>query len=714
MTARLLHLLANRFLRGVLAGPALWFALAATGLGMAPGQDQTPAKPGAPPTNQPAPPKPPIKLPGAVVRPGTPEKKPPRPAEFADWTPDDFRNEQAEGGNKFAAAVAFLAASKPGDAEVAALLIDLLTFKEPPAPEAPSGNEQEQKRAADARQRDIDNARRRSASSMKPLLQALAANGSDPAFAAIQQVLAGSLDTGAEDKQAAPTALEALMAMAHPGVDALLLASITQPQTIRTPERTTWTADDLQKLALRLVAQRTSPELRAQLAAFAAKRTTPEEIQRTLQSMLVQNRPENLKAQVAMYLEPGTADALRAQLLKQFTTYSAAACDELLGLPAGTDSASGSGGRTPSAPAASSAVPAAPALDATALTVRDLWTPAFLEAVQAEVAAIESLDQGMPIFALALSLPVDVIRKQVHDKLQSDWRGAAEKTALPAQLVGLIHDPGMLLTIKLTPRKDDPAVRAKRRGQPNGTPQQAARPRTRPTPAADRQAKEDKAMYAWMDASERLIVAINARLQAAAKLRALAAEVQAEAADAAPDAPAAPAAADDKNADANGAASADSGGSAANSPDRPEDDPFGNQDTNAAQRGNLPVKLHPGAKVAAEFHVVWPDDAAARVPDAPVGGMVLHYVRIEELGQLLKLNAYYQKELKKSNNRYLELEGRWLDAIRPDTRAGWQQSVDIFFTRPGAKEEPPGDRPKRRSNEPENLVIEILSISRPE
>lgn len=120
-----------------------------------------------------------------------------------------------------------------------------------------------------------------------------------------------------------------------------------------------------------------------------------------------------------------------------------------------------------------------------------------------------------------------------------------------------------------------------------------------------------------------------------------------------------------------------------------------------------PIKPHDGAKVTAEFRMEWPQDLAGKVAGA--GPLVVHYIRVEERGNLQDLdrNHYYKALTPFPKRRTLQQtagveDARWLDGIREAD--GKIYTMDVLFTRLRPVGVPSGD---------EELIIEILQMEIP-
>jgi hypothetical protein len=120
----------------------------------------------------------------------------------------------------------------------------------------------------------------------------------------------------------------------------------------------------------------------------------------------------------------------------------------------------------------------------------------------------------------------------------------------------------------------------------------------------------------------------------------------------------------------------------------------------------LPLPLHPGAEIAAEYHVQWPADLQGRLKGTAVSPMVIHYVRLEQEDRPAKLLSFYTRQLKSPAVRSTA-DGRWLDSMEKNKVARSLRSVDVLIQRTRETQSA-----NREATEP--LVVEILWIEIPD
>jgi len=119
---------------------------------------------------------------------------------------------------------------------------------------------------------------------------------------------------------------------------------------------------------------------------------------------------------------------------------------------------------------------------------------------------------------------------------------------------------------------------------------------------------------------------------------------------------------------------------------------------------DLPIDLHPRARVVSRYDLRWPADAASSAA-ASADGTELHYVRIQQTTSNLRILVnHYRSEL--SSPAELLLDGGkrlWLDGRPRSSNAGNKLSVDVFLTRSKAG---PGPAPDTE----ERITVEVLTI----
>ncbi|MCA9187433.1 MAG: hypothetical protein KDA99_17520, partial [Planctomycetales bacterium] len=150
----------------------------------------------------------------------------------------------------------------------------------------------------------------------------------------------------------------------------------------------------------------------------------------------------------------------------------------------------------------------------------------------------------------------------------------------------------------------------------------------------------------------------------------------------------------------------------------------------------MPVELHRGAEVNAQYHVRWPRDAKPRVGDAHVAPMDLHYVRIEQEQRPKTLLGFYKRQAGKARIDE-QTEGTHLDGFVVNRDNGLRTSIDIYIYNAGSNAFAAGGigtgmggrgfegggrgydsggrggEAEAGANDPRDLVVEILTITLP-
>ena len=357
------------------------------------------------------------------------------------------------------------------------------------------------------------------------------------------------------------------------------------------------------------------------------------------------------------------------------------------------------------------------------LIAENLWTDKVVKALEQESVGLEGhAEKFSDPLQLGVTMPVQSMRTLV-EKLQREWwRDGTTQLPMGQHWGDLVRDPALLIVFKRTPRKEDPAVREARIGKATpapGTPGAAAAGARRPPrgnnqqtgPNAEAQAKEEQARYQWMSATEEFVQSLNARFYAAAKAAAPAADGPDEVPRFKPSAAAA-----QGNVAAAGKSAADKTLIAKTAPatavpvKAAATDKTGAVAAAAApyDPAKLPLTLHDGATVVAEYHLNWPADVQGKLRGVSVTPLIVHYVRIEQQGNLTKTLLHYQKQLRGVTSRLLP-NGRWLDYNGIGGAPGQARSVDVMITRGGAAAGEAG-----KAEAAEDLVVEILSVEAPE
>jgi len=663
-----------------------------------------PVEPAEQPKEEPKPEAPPMEEPAETELPA--EEQPPekreRPEDFAEWTLEEFRDAHTEDDRRFKEALLYLGENKVGDTDTAALLSDLLVYHEPeiePPPE--TDDERELKRYEQQKEMQLRKALSSQTKYAQQIIETLALIGTDNSFDTLSKILAGTLNTGLDQRKAPDAALKALLTMDDNKVQGFVYTAITAPDQLRTNDDGSFPPEELQKRVLRELPTVATHELRTKLGEYAAQAGPQDAAFQDLWRTLSEPRADNLRAQLLLYLSPQLEERESDQLRRQFVEHSRHALNELLGVPEDAQAArsrsSHSGGFGGFGRSFNSKEYEDDA-DLTYEVARVLWSLQFLGAVSQEMQDFIDLNQSMPTVELIGAMPVVPIRQEVEGYLDDHWDEVAEQSVskLPERLADALQDPGLLLVLKDVPRRRDPQVRSERRNGPSSTTR-----RTRPAPRAnDPRQMRDESQYIWMDTTEMMVRALNARMFAAATAEQTTTDGEPTDGDQAEEVAAAeePSPPDEQPADAANDSDAES------------------ETETAAANGlpagfELPYELNEGANVVATHHVRWPDDVQDRIKDQTLAPLEVFYVRLECEDILTKVASHYQGQLGHSQTRFLENEGRWLD-LTEELDTGWNRSADVFIQRAAAENANTNDEEEsRRRVEPEPLVVEILVVA---
>ena len=135
----------------------------------------------------------------------------------------------------------------------------------------------------------------------------------------------------------------------------------------------------------------------------------------------------------------------------------------------------------------------------------------------------------------------------------------------------------------------------------------------------------------------------------------------------------------------------------------------------AKESGTFRVVPHRDANIVTEFHLVWPGEQQAMIPDVPLAPLEIHYMRIEEENVPDKLAAHYKRFGASGANapKRTVRNGHWFDDLGSGATPKSKRSVDVIIShKPIVEEKPtPGvvSQPK-----PIPVVIDILTIEIPD
>jgi hypothetical protein len=658
----------------------------------------------------------------------------------ASWKPDDYRQARAESDPRLIAAVTLLGPSKSSSENAARLLVDLLSTppaspppatQTPPAdaasaatpPAAPPGTTAPAGAApvggappalppgfsvsadgkiklpngttVDANDPQVREFIERmnlqatvaAAQAAAPpteeavvaaIIGALGGNQTPIARSTLKRLLLGEMKTALPDPVVTGLAARALLIKPAKEEQDMLLAAAVNTSLLR-PGGTVDPA--LQGQLLTALDERASSEVRAALADAALHKAASADQRAAVMALLMKPQANNLPAQARLFASVKLDEGSRAELQRRFTAMSAAAVDRLLGLNSGV-SAGNDGSAAQSGDSAEIATLRA--------VINGIWNDDVVEQLTRVADDAEDYADFTDGLQLAVSLPRTSMRTTISELNQEHWSEGPEATKLGATFGDAIHDPGMLVLVKRTPRKEEPPKQTPRtrRGE-----QGVSRSQQRAGGKESRSEKEEKARFAWMKATEDFVKILNSRFYAAAQAGAGHEHmIQRSAAGKAIPATATGAGSAGSKADAEGV---------------------------ATRAGRFPLELHEDAHIVAEYHMCWPDDFPKRLRSLDVTPLAVHYVRMEDTASLYKLNTHYLKQLKGVSSRARPY-GRWMDWMGQGAEHGQDRTVDIMFTRhedapTGPEENDDGKSTDRRDLEKvEPLTIEILVVEIPE
>jgi hypothetical protein len=258
-----------------------------------------------------------------------------------------------------------------------------------------------------------------------------------------------------------------------------------------------------------------------------------------------------------------------------------------------------------------------------------LWAADFTKVVGARLETAGSLETDSVTIVLATTIPIDAVRAKVYRLLEQHYLHQGPQVLETGGLAGnVLSDPGLLVTMKLLPRKEARKPRptpTRTRDRKGGRGEQSG---GLPAPAQPAQQPAGPGEE-WTGAAERLVRAFCERLGAAGNSA--------------------------------------KGGSA-----------------EVAEKRLVQVPPV-GVQVVSEYHFEWPDDLAekGKLSGVALDPMTIHYVRFQGTSTINKVLAFYGRQLGKPTEHTVA-DGMWLESLRfvPDSRRRF--SVDVLVTRADA------------------------------
>jgi len=579
------------------------------------------------------------------------------PEEFADWKPDDYLAAKRQCNPRFPEAVAFLGENYPGSENAAKLLVRLVST----GSEARSGSG------------------RSSAGQVEAIVAALAQNGTPAAWRALEGLLDGTIRS--DDSEAAREA--ALAALAEQGgftAEKILLEAL-----LRSSGSSSEAVGDLARKFLDEYGPQTSERFRVALARQCFDRRLAGQKRAIVEEFLLKPVPKNLGAQVVIYRGAATAPAVRRQLQGAFLRMSSTAVGVLMGMPpeaaapirsrkvvsrptGRSQTAYGSRGhrialhREPVGPA----VTADPELPAR--VAHHLWSAEMRSALAAELYQVDDLGEQAGLLALAGTMPVETMRADLYRTLRRNWQDGPEGVESTGIFDRIIIDPGLLVILKMMPRRD-PEPSDESRQAPWLKRKRGSKPKYRPSVLANvEDMAETREMVGeveqkWMRVCGQLVLRLSERFEAAAL------------------------------------AQATSPGSGATSVRR-----------TSGGDVRLPFTVHPGARVVTEYELTWPVDIADPACRGATSPMRVRHVRIEEQNRYVSVLGYYRHQIP-SADEHLSAQGAWLDGLVSRPEVGTKISLDVLIDRDRIRGAPENEEEKLRVDV---LMVEVQDPSRPQ
>lgn len=524
------------------------------------------------------------------------------------------------------------------------------------------------------------------------VLAALCENGTDEARKTLEQILSGTFTTE-DSRTTVEAALRALIAHPDKENNRLLLWALIGPAALRPEDRHgAWPTRELQSKAMALIKATATGQLRAELAEALADRVLWLSMAAPLREFLLAPDPLNCGAQIALYTNKSTNKKFKLKIEQQLTNYSANALARLLEVSADARSSAGGMGRGGFRPApggygqgpgvaSSERGRFSPARDGSGMAPGGfnrgagrsnrghgesekldadvvskvtglLWSSKFRGSLETRVSKIRSFKrQPLPVL-MASTIPLDSTRAVLAKLLRKHWLEGAkdlEEAGWPDQM---FTDPGLLVAVKLLPRRDPKDTSAGRMpGGGRGVAKWGGGESLGPAQ------KKEQAEQDWMSVSSRLVTKWCGIYYAAALVQErLLAESGYLADDAGP---------------------------------------------------KLPPNftLSPNAKVIAAYHVRWPEDVSDELTEQKLDLLEIHYLRFEEFAKPRKAIGYYtrQAQVRPSDARPID-RGMWIDGqrrVQPDHR----RSIDVLLTWPDAQ-----DDDFTRDDQEVDLTVEVLAI----
>lgn len=132
--------------------------------------------------------------------------------------------------------------------------------------------------------------------------------------------------------------------------------------------------------------------------------------------------------------------------------------------------------------------------------------------------------------------------------------------------------------------------------------------------------------------------------------------------------------------------------------------------TETMENDPCPITPHKGAGIVKRLDLKLPNDATGLLGQLPTDPIEIHYIRIEEVGNLQRMLSYYKRAVK-GENHTLGNMGYWFDKISGGATPGKRRSIDVIIS-PGVEKpvDPFHNNRNSRKKKGVPIVIQILTI----
>jgi hypothetical protein len=560
------------------------------------------------------------------------EKKPPLPDDVTRWQRADYLQAREDKDPRLLRAVTSLRELAEGEEPTPETLVALL--------ELPKNANGESTSAAPSLYQSIPAERTKL---VQVIVQALGESRSEFARNAIRQILTGELTTD-NARAAGEAALKVLAEHPCPENDALFLQALVSPKTLRSLEcQQTWSAKEMQVKAAELLKTGDTEAIRVKLAENIAQGFIHFRRDDPLHKVLDAMDPVNCRAQILLYQQPNIDHDTRVRMEEQFLCYASLGMAKLLGVPEDLD---------PPKTTKPSVLVNPQASNIPMRMAEQLWSDAFGNTLEDRVAQIRSYAVQPHLAILACSIPTDPARASALKMLRKYWNNgpaALEAAGLPNRVV---TDPGMLVLLKMLPRRDSKQAKTLSKPRPGNV-----------KPDADRQ----QIAQDWMTISSKIVTSWCNRFREAAVRRE---KVLLE----------------NSKADA----------------DKPSNTPLPDY-----------LELGADASIRTTYHLSWPQDVPPASKSLNLGSLEVYYFGIEEITKPKKAIGFYarQSQIRPADVKTLD-KSVWIDSLRTDSSGG-RRSMDILISRAKANTANAADLFNDETDVCLSIEILIIEIKNP-